>query len=397
VSNVVLASSATELARKIRLASGDGLAVLMAQQVPTGPAQLLALVPEPDMVRVVVLDVRADEVPVDRALDLAGRFGQQFPHVAVLLATDRPEDLGLQALRAGVLDLVDPAVPVDDMRQVLRGVEEAASRRAPVVEGAEAPVGRVISVASPKGGVGKTTLATNIAVGLAQQSPQGTVLVDVDVQFGDVAAALDLDPTYTIGDMVSGGGVPDVIGLKALLTQHSSGLQVVPGVRSPIEADHITAPAISQLLDTLKREFRYVVVDTAPGMSDQTLAAFDHTTDLVLITSLDVPGVRGLRKELDVLDELSLPPSTRHIVVNFVDRAGGLSVSDVEATLGRKVDVALPRSKQVNRSTNHGVPIVAGLPRDRVSKDIMELVNRFAPLTSGAAGLGGKHRGWRSG
>src|SRR5690606_32365469 len=161
--------------------------------------------------------------------------------------------------------------------------------------------GRVIAVASPKGGVGKTTIATHLAAALAQHSPTGTVLVDLDVQFGDVAAALDLDPTYTLGDVLSGPVATDAIALKSLLTQHESGLYVLPGVRNPAEADHIGTEHISRLLGTLKREFRYVVLDTAPGLHEQTLAALDQATDVVLVCGLDVPSVRGMRKELDLL------------------------------------------------------------------------------------------------
>lgn len=346
--------------------------------MPAGPAQLVALVPESDTVRSVVLDVREGNGQVDRALDLARRFEQQLPEVGVVLVTDRPEELSLAALRSGVRDLIDPEMGVSDIRWVLRRAQEGATPQQGRAE--ELYSGRVITIASPKGGVGKTTLATNIARALAEQSPQGTVLVDLDVQFGDVAAALDLDPDYTMGDILGGPTLPDPIALKALLARHPSGLQVVCGVKSPVEADKLTAPRIAELLDMLKREFRYVVVDTAPGLSDQTLAALDHTTDLVVITSLDVPGVRGLHKELEVLDDLHLESATRHLVVNFAERGTGLSIADVEATIGHKVDLVIPRAGSVMRSTNQGVPLVESAPRDKVSKDITELVTRFAPI-----------------
>ncbi|MFC5041217.1 AAA family ATPase [Ornithinimicrobium kibberense] len=240
--------------------------------------------------------------------------------------------------------------------------------------------------------MGKTTVATNIAASLAEKSPQGTVIVDLDVQFGDVAAALDLEPTYTLGDVAT-TAVPDLIGLKALLTQHPSGLQVVAGVRSPAEADRIDPRLVGELLQVLRREFRYVVVDSAPGMSEETLTALDHTTDLVLVTTLDVPGIRGLRKELDLLEELGLPPHTRHIVINMFDRTGGISVTDAEATLKHNADIVLPRSPRVARSTNQGTPLVSLHPRDKVSQDLQSLVSRFAPLAS-RRGRRGTSRIW---
>lgn len=392
---VLLVSESTDLVRRVRLATGDDLMVLSRHQLPTGPAQLLALTESPADVRAVVVDTDGDAELEARSLDLASRLEQQFPAVSLLLVSSRAQEIGLAALRAGVRDVVAPDTEVEELRWALRRAEEATAGRTGEGPGAEVFTGRVITIASPKGGVGKTTLATNLAVALTEQSPQGTVLVDLDIQFGDVAAALDLDPTYTLSDVVSGPAVHDPIALKALLTPHPSGLNVLPGVKSPAEADHIGAQQIATLLATLKKEFRFVVLDTAPGMTEETLAAMDHTTDLVLISSLDVPGVRGLRKELELLAELDLQSATRHIVINMAEKGGGLAVSDVEATLDRKVDIVLPRSAKVARSTNAGSPMVESQPRDPVTKDILGLVNRFSPATTRSAWLGHRARGRR--
>ena len=130
--------------------------------------------------------------------------------------------------------------------------------------------------------------------------------------------------------------------LKTFLTQHPSGLYAVCGAESPAAGDTVRGEDVTRLLAMLAREFRYVVVDTAPGLSEQTLAALDRATDVVMLTSMDVPGVRGLRKELDVLRELCMIPAGRHVVMNFADPKGGLSVRDVETTIGTGVDVVLP-------------------------------------------------------
>ena len=389
MSAAILVTTSTETARKVRLAGGDDLTVLQPQQLPATAPQLVAMAPEPDAVRAVILDVRDGGVAEAHALDVAGRVGGQYPAVSLLLLTDEADRLALPALRSGVRDLIGSEVSVEELRLVLRRAGEAAGVAATE---ADSFTGRVITVASPKGGVGKTTLATNVAAALAQQAPQGTVLVDLDVQFGDVASALDLQPTYTLGDIVVGPGLSDAMTLKSLLTRHPSGLQVVCGVHNPAEADVVTPAAVDTLLRLLKQEFRYVVLDTAPGMSEQTLAAIDHTTDLVLITSLDVPGVRGLKKEIEVLDELELSPATRHVVVNYADGDAGLTVKDVTAAIGREVDLALPRSPKVPRSTNQGRPMVSSMPKDKVSRAIIGFVGRFAHLSSGNR-WSGRHRG----
>ena len=129
----------------------------------------------------------------------------------------------------------------------------------------------------------------------------------------------------------------------------------------------------------LASEFRYVVVDTAPGLSDHTLAALDQTTDLVLLASMDVPGVRGLRKELDTLTQLGVAPQSRHVVLNFTDTRAGLSVADVEATIGTRIDVTLPRSKAIQASINQGLPLLQNGARDPMTKQLRGLVTRFTP------------------
>ena len=121
-------------------------------------------------------------------------------------------------------------------------------------------------MASPKGGVGKTTVSTNLAVGLAQRLPQSTVLVDLDVHFGDVASALNVTPEFTLPDMAHGPASRDPLALKSYLHLHQTGLYVVPGSESPAAADAVTSKDITQLLDTLAQQFKYVVVDTAPGL-----------------------------------------------------------------------------------------------------------------------------------
>lgn len=391
MTSVIAATNSTDLARRLRLASDDQLTIIQPEQLPAGPAQLLAMSPTPESVTAVVVDVRSANGILQQALDLATRFEQQHPAVGVLLVGDDLPELALNALRAGVRDVLPHDADVADMRWALRRAAETGSG----VERAsrqDVYSGRVITVAAAKGGVGKTTVATNIARALAEQSPRGVVLVDLDIQFGDVAAALDLDPTYTLGDIFEGSGLVDPIALKTFLTPHPSGMQVACGVTSPVDAEKLTSEKVSRLLEMLRHEYRYVVVDTAPGMSEHTLAAFDYSTDLVLVTGMDVPGVRGLHKELEILDHLNLPPHTRHIVVNNVDRISGLSVTDVEATIGRKVDTVLHRTGAVLKSTNMGTPVVELAPRDRVSKELRHLASRFSPaVTAGERTL------WRRG
>jgi pilus assembly protein CpaE len=236
----------------------------------------------------------------------------------------------------------------------------------------------VVTVASPKGGVGKTTVSTNLAVGLAQREPNSVVLVDLDIHFGDVATALNITPEFTLPDMAHGPASRDSVALKSYLTQHETGMFVVPGSESPAAADAVSPKEAGNLLNMLADQFKFVVVDTAPGLSEHTLSVLDCTDTLVLVTSLDVPGVRGLRKELDTLRDISIVLDSRAVVLNFMHPSRGITVADVEASIGRKVDVQLPQSNAVPISVNQGRPLLQQGSRDPVAKQLKILVDLVA-------------------
>jgi len=394
MSRVVLAGAAgEELILRVKQATDGDVTVLPPGRLPGDPARLFEQLVDGELPDVLLVGPHA---PAPEVLTLASRLDVQSPGIAVVLMAEPSPEMWQAAMRAGIRDLLPPTADVAEIRAAVEraGLAAASRRRVlrPVSE-TERYTGRVITVASPKGGVGKTTVSTNLAIGLTAAAPQSTVLVDLDVQFGDVASALGLVPEYTLPDAVRGPASEDTMVLKTFLTQHPSGLYAVCGAESPAAGDTVTGEDVTRLLAALAREFRYVVVDTAPGLSEQTLAALDRATDVVMLTSMDVPGIRGLRKELDVLRELCMIPAGRHVVMNFADPRGGLSVRDVETTIGAGVDVVLPRSKAVPASTNQGVPILQSSRRDPMSKELRRLVSRFSATPLMKAGkYRAKHR-----
>ncbi|MGY1761776.1 CpaE family protein [Geodermatophilus sp. SYSU D00779] len=378
MSRVVLGAADEELVLRVKQATDGDVHVLPAGRLPADPARLFEQLVDGELPEVLLVGPLA---PPQEVFSLAARLDVQCPGISVVLLADPAPQTWQEAMRAGVRDLLAPTADAGEIRAAVERAGSAAAGRRRVLRPVEETArytGRVIAVASPKGGVGKTTVSANLAIGLTAAAPQSTVLVDLDVQFGDVASALGLTPEYALPDVAHGPAAEDTMVLKTFLTQHPSGLYAVCGAESPAAGDTVSAADVSRLLASLAREFRYVVVDTAPGLSEQTLAALDRATDVVMLSSMDVPGVRGLRKELDVLRELCMIPAGRHVVMNLADPRGGLSVRDVETAIGTGVDVVLPRSAAVPASTNQGVPILASGRRDPVVKELRRLVSRFA-------------------
>jgi MinD-like ATPase involved in chromosome partitioning or flagellar assembly len=241
----------------------------------------------------------------------------------------------------------------------------------------------IITVASPKGGQGKTTIAVNLAAGLAHVAPESVVLVDGDLQFGDIANALDLPATRGWLDAASSEG--DEIAFKAALQRHHSGVFVLTAPASPEYAEAITPERFASVLARLARIFRYVVVDTTPGVGELTLGAVEAADHVVFVSNLTVPSLRALRTELEVLDRAGVLPARPHVVVNFVDRVSGLTVKDAARITGAEVGVPIPRSSGVVLASNRGVPLLEHDPKDPAAKAILDLLATITPLADAVA------------
>lgn len=351
---------------------------ITADHLPPSPDDILRM-QSGELVEVILL---GPGLPQEDSIQLASLFDLQYPEISVVLVSDNDSEVALPAMRAGIRDLLQTTANVDDIRMMLeRASLAAAGRRRGLgnsVEGQTAG-GRVIAVMSPKGGVGKTTVATNLAVGLGKIAPMSVVVLDLDMQFGDVASGLMLDPERTLTDAVTGAAVHDSMVLKSYLTLHPAGIYALCAPLNPAEADRITGEQVSHLISQLANEFQYVVVDTAPGLGEHVLATLELGTDAVWVCGMDIPSIRGLRTGFGILRELSLMPENRHVVLNFADRRTGLSLQDVEATIGCPVDVVLPRSRAVPFSTNKGIPLLQDGTRDAAGRGLGLLVERFKP------------------
>jgi pilus assembly protein CpaE len=218
----------------------------------------------------------------------------------------------------------------------------------------DVPTGNVITVFSPKGGTGKTVLATNIASYLASRSKKRVLLIDLDLQFGDAAIMLGLDPERTMFDLVQAGGDLDPGKLVAYTTRHRSGLDVLVAPMLPEHAELVTEERVVRLVEVAREAYDIVVVDTSPFFYGPMLALLGPTDQLLLLCGLDVPTLKNVRLSLRTLELLGYPPSRTNLVLNRVTPDVGLTVKDVEEALGVRVAFEVPNDPVVAPSVNRG-------------------------------------------
>lgn len=343
--------------------------------------QTLAQVPDEYAV------VLGPAVDLEAAAALADTLRVTRPAISVILIRRRVDTSVLaEALRSGMREVVE--------ERDLTGLGSATKRAKQVWQALqgnssgtfEVPRGRLVTVFSPKGGVGKTTLAVNLALALAQKGTKTVCLVDLDLSFGDVAITLQLFPARTIADAVHLESGLDFPVLEPILTPYRDGLSALVAPVQPDAKDTIPASLVGKVLGLLKSHFDYVVVDTAPAFDEYVLQALDETDELLLVTTLDIPTLKNVKVAVETLDLLNFPKPKRRLVLNRADDKVGLTADKVESTLGMSIAVSVPTSSQVAHATNAGEPITSAQPKHAVSLAIGSLARSFAatPATPAA-------------
>lgn len=339
---------------------------------------------------------------IDDTLAFTAALKHARPAAGVVLVRDKIDDrLRNRALQNGVRHVV----AARDDWALAAACERSRTLSAAMLGGALAPAAKpaveseIITVFAPKGGVGKTMLATNLGVVLAGQGHH-VCLVDLSMASGDIAISLQLDPIRTLADAVPMAGHLDTDGAASLLTRYRPGLEILLAPVVPGDAEKVTAGLVSELLSALRSMFRYVVVDTGAQLSAQVLAAIDVSARLVLIATPDMPALKSLRATRDILETLSFATAARSIVVNRSVSNAGLSTEDVLRVLRAPVAAHIPSSRAVPASINSGTPIALSNRRHPVSKAIARFAHEYlltAPVSKPSFRWRqlGRDAGWR--
>ncbi|MEO9324724.1 AAA family ATPase [Nocardioides sp. C4-1] len=358
---------------------------VLVEPDPTTVATLLAAMPAgahgvnaPDRM-LAWLDQHPDEyvvvlgpsLSVDAALAACDELRIARPTVSVVLVADALDtSLLTRAMKAGARDVVQS----DDVAAIGTAIRQAhqlfQALRGP---GGAVQLGRVITVFSPKGGVGKTTMAVNLALALTEGGARKVCLVDLDLAFGDVAITMQLFPTHSIEQAVGSEESLDMALLDGLLTRHQDSLMVLAAPPHPDVRERVTPALVLRILRTLREGFDFVVVDTSPSFDDQVLTALDETDECVIVATLDVPTLKNVKVALETLEMLDIASGHRHLLLNRADDAVGIGADKVESILGMPVSAQVATSIDIAAATNAGTPIVVGDPRHPSSEAIRAL------------------------
>lgn len=306
------------------------------------------------------------------AFEISSRLRISAPYVNVILLRNRIDVATLSsALTAGFRDVVD-AQDAAALVSAVKRCEEISRQMAKseVATSMESTEGKVITVYSAKGGCGKTTVATNLAASLARMSSARVCLVDLDLQFGDVAVALRIEPTKTISHALEMKENIDSQSLSHVLLRYDDSFDTLLAPTSPSDIEFISPEFIQNILMILQGMYDFVIIDASPTFNDLLIRALEASDCILLLTTLDMPAIKNLKVALSTIDAVGYPNSQIRIIVNRADAKIGLTIDDVEAFVGVKIFDSIPSSTDVSASTNQGIPIVIAHPKHPVSRAI---------------------------
>jgi pilus assembly protein CpaE len=310
------------------------------------------------------------------------------PDRPVLLVTQgAPNGYVDHAFKAGVADLMVLPDPCDlhlaraMSHQLLFTIRKAVQKR----DHSSTTEGKMVVLVGPKGGSGKTLCSTNLAAALAAAG-QSVVVIDLDLQFGDVGLALGLQPEKTVYDLLTSGGSMDAEKVDAFLAKHESGIHALLAPRRPDQAGLVTVEFLRDVYAMLRSTHDVVIVDTPPQFTPEVIAAVDASTDVCVVAMLDALSLKNLRLGLETLELMGYPESAIRFVLNRADSQVGIDLDDVHAIVGRAPDVRVPSDRAITRSVNEGMPIALKSPGSEAGRAFHELAGLYTnvPQAAGA-------------
>jgi pilus assembly protein CpaE len=310
----------------------------------------------------------------DSARHMVDRAVKHRPERPVVVMTESsPNGFLRQAFEAGADDVITLPQPSGDVAFTLQKV--IARKKGLTVPGKA--TASIIAVLGPKGGTGKTLVSTNLAVALAQRDAN-VVLVDLDLQFGDIGLALGLSPERTMYDLMKAGPPFDHEKLDRHLIRHSSGVRVLIAPTRPDQASAVSIDYLRDIYASLRTMCDAIIVDTPPGFTPEVIATIDVSSEVCMVGMLDSLSLKNTKLGLETLDLMGYDSQRVSLVLNRADSRVGITLDDVSTIVGRSPNVFVPSDREIPRSINEGTPIVAAKQSSGAAKAFRALADRYA-------------------
>lgn len=335
-----------------------------------------------DQLNVDVVIVAVEE-PVARSLRTVEALAagtRSWPVIGISSQGDR--ETMRKAMVSGVRDFLVRPITAEEIHSTVVNIHRVdQARRAVIVSGETArPLGTIITIAGFKGGIGKSTVASNVAVSLAQQTQQHVVLTDLDLQFGDAAVMLDLVPPHSIEHVAKNIDRIDPQGIQGYLATHASRLKVLAAPTSPDASEEIGEGKIGQILEMLASTNDFVVVDTAPHLDDSSATAMDLSTIVLVVVVPEVPCIRRTKAALTLMQSWGYTRDKVKLVVNRAQDKGEISIPEIEQALDYPVYARIPDDRSVARAISLGTPVAMSDPKGRAGRAVHDLTRSLTGL-----------------
>jgi pilus assembly protein CpaE len=319
---------------------------------------------------VVLMDINmpgVDGIAASEAITRAVPYAQ-----IVMMSVQSEADYLRRSMLAGARDFLTKPFGMDELISTVRRVYEVHAKPAAAMPTMQVAVpeattyrpeqlGKVVLVYSPKGGVGCTTLAVNLATMMCQLEPEARVAVlDASLQFGDVGVLLNLRATRSIVDLADNlGDLDEELLESTLLTDDRSGLKVLLAPPKPEMAEFVTAEAMRQVIELMQRAYDYVIIDLGKRLQDLELSLFDLADRVILLIAPNLPAIKDARHFFEVMEALEYGEERTLLVLNKADASAGITTRAIENHLRHPVFAEIPRENRiVLHSVNHGIPYV---------------------------------------
>ncbi len=331
----------------------------------------LAKETEPDVL------VIAIEEPVVRALQTVAAAADLLPQ-SPIVAYSSIKDPGSirKAMLAGVSDYLMTPVREEELVNSIHNVLATEERKRARISGEmDEPraCGTVLTVFGAKGGIGKTTISTNVATALVQKTNQSAVIVDLDTRFGDVAILMDIPVERSIADLALPEEEIDREMLQDCLYTHNTGVTILPAPVRPTDWRSVEAGHIERVITLLAQTYDYVILDTPGTFNDIVARALELATLVLLVATVDMASLKDTLLALDMLRSWNFPQDKVKLVINATNEASNVQPQEVKRMLGREVFWSIPYDRNISTATQLGMPVVVTKPITKASESVVEL------------------------